>query len=78
MVIVNKTMLLFSGEMWIGVLLTVVVELIPGRVRTTAVALYMFIITNIGGNVPLLVPLLQAQFESTGLNKSDSLRGELV
>jgi hypothetical protein len=63
--------------MWIGVLLTVVVELLPGRVRTTAIALYMFIITNIGGNVPLLVPLLQKQFESTGVSKTDSLRGEL-
>lgn len=36
------------GEMWIGVTLAVVVEVVPSNVRTVAVAIYLFIITNIG------------------------------
>lgn len=43
------------GEMWIGVTLTVVIESVPSHLKTTSVALYLFIITNIGGNAPLLV-----------------------
>ena len=43
------------GEMWIGVTLTVVIESVPAHLKTTSVALYLFIITNIGGNAPLLV-----------------------
>ncbi|XP_043914060.1 uncharacterized protein LOC122790598 [Protopterus annectens] len=46
------------GEMWVGVTLAILVELVPPVVRTSAVAFYLFIITNIGGNVPLLVPPL--------------------
>nr|XP_015222496.1 PREDICTED: D-galactonate transporter-like isoform X1 [Lepisosteus oculatus]XP_015222497.1 PREDICTED: D-galactonate transporter-like isoform X1 [Lepisosteus oculatus] len=46
------------GEMWVGVALAILVELVPSAVRTSSVAFYLFIITNIGGNAPLLVPLL--------------------
>ena len=48
-----------TGEMWVSVTLAVVVELVPSAVRATAVAFYFFIITNIGGNLPLLVPPLE-------------------
>ncbi len=47
------------GEMWVGVTLTVVVELVPNTIRSPAIAGYLFIISIIGGNVPLLVPLLK-------------------
>lgn len=47
------------GEMWVGVTLTVVVELVPNTIRSPAVAGYLFIISIIGGNVPLLVPPLK-------------------
>ncbi|XP_051893078.1 probable galactarate/D-glucarate transporter GarP isoform X2 [Pristis pectinata] len=43
------------GEMGIGVALTIVVELVSPTVRTPVVAIYIFIISNIGGNAPLLV-----------------------
>ncbi|XP_077986710.1 MFS-type efflux pump MSMEG_3705-like [Glandiceps talaboti] len=46
------------GEMWVGVTLAVIVELVPASVRTASVAVYFFIITNIGGSMPLLVPVL--------------------
>ncbi|EDV27969.1 uncharacterized protein TRIADDRAFT_12709, partial [Trichoplax adhaerens] len=44
------------GEMWIGVTLAVIVEVVPSNIRTVAVAIYLFIITNIGGLMPLLIP----------------------
>ncbi|XP_013388870.1 protein spinster homolog 1 [Lingula anatina] len=62
------------GEMWVGVTLAVVVELVPSKVRTSAVAVYLFIITNIGGNIPLLVPPLQTAFEVMTDDKAESLR----
>ncbi|KAK3775211.1 hypothetical protein RRG08_009998 [Elysia crispata] len=65
------------GEMWVGVTLAVGVELVPAQVRTAAVAVYLFIITNIGGNVPLLVPPIQHSFEDRGWTKAESLRGAL-
>lgn len=49
--------------MWIGVALTVVVELVPKALRTSVVAFYLFIISIIGGNMPLAVPPLK---ETTG------------
>ncbi|CAL1540212.1 unnamed protein product [Lymnaea stagnalis] len=65
------------GEMWVGVTLAVVVELVPSHMRTSAVAFYLFIISNIGGNVPLLVPLIEKSFENNGYTKTESLRGAL-
>ncbi|XP_072045497.1 MFS-type efflux pump MSMEG_3705-like [Amphiura filiformis] len=56
------------GEMWVGVTLAVVVELVPSAVRATAVAFYLFIITNIGGNMNLLVsPIEKASSLKTAL-----------
>ena len=49
------------GEMWIGVCLVTVVELVPVGVASAAVALYLFIINNIGGNLSLLIPPLQSK-----------------
>ena len=47
------------GEMWVGVSLAVVVELVPSDMRVTATAVYFFIISNIGGAAPLLVAPLR-------------------
>ncbi|CAH1272345.1 SPNS2 [Branchiostoma lanceolatum] len=56
------------GEMWVGVTLAVVVELVPSYIRTSTVAVYLFISTNIGGNSPLLVtPLRKATSFRTAL-----------
>lgn len=45
--------------MWVGVTLTVVVELVPNMIRSPAIAGYLFVISIIGGNMPLLVPPLK-------------------
>lgn len=47
------------GEMWIGVCLTVVVEL-QRRKSTSAVAIYMFVINMLGGNMVVLVAPLSS------------------
>ncbi|XP_046379348.2 MFS-type efflux pump MSMEG_3705-like [Haliotis rufescens] len=65
------------GEMWVGVTLAVLVELVPSNVRAGAVAVYLFIISNVGGNVPLLVPYIQSSFEARGFTKVQALRGSL-
>ncbi|CAH1785992.1 unnamed protein product [Owenia fusiformis] len=65
------------GEMWVGVTLAVVIELVPWSVRTGAIAFYLFIISNIGGNVPLLVPPIQKAFQNLGYTYTPALRGAL-
>lgn len=66
------------GEMWIGVCLSVVVDLVPEKLRITGIGVYFFIITNIGGNMQVLVPpvqnLLQRTFDLTNLG---AFRGAL-
>ena len=43
------------GEMWVGVSTAIVVDLAPSQIKTTVVAVYLFIITIIGGNFNLIV-----------------------
>ncbi|CAG7718590.1 unnamed protein product [Allacma fusca] len=66
------------GEMWVSVTLAVLVELVPEEIKTTAVAVYFFIISNIGGNMPLMVPLIRQVFETYGYPPIDSLRHALL
>lgn len=66
------------GEMWIGVCLSVVVELVPERLRITGIGVYFFVITNIGGNMQVLVPVVQDFFASTfNLATLQAFRGAL-
>lgn len=51
------------GEMWIGVTTAVVIDLVPKQIRTTAIAVYLFIITLIGGNFNVLVSPLKTAFD---------------
>eukprot|EP00753_Platysulcus_tardus_P002744 PLAT11858.1.p1 GENE.PLAT11858.1~~PLAT11858.1.p1 ORF type:complete len:470 (-),score=246.17 PLAT11858.1:83-1492(-) len=45
------------GEMWVGVALAVIGELVPPQMRVTSTSIYFFIISNIGGAALLLVPV---------------------
>lgn len=64
--------------MWVGVTLTVLVELVPEKLRTTGVGLYFFIISNIGGNMQIIVPPIQNLIKKTfKLNDIDAFRGVL-
>ena len=44
-----------AAEMWYGVVLAIVVELVEPDVKSSTVAIFLFIINNIGGNMPLAV-----------------------
>ena len=55
------------GEMWVGVMLALVLELTPVPMRVISVGVYYFIIANVGGNMPLLVPLLQPKLGQKGM-----------
>ena len=46
---------LVFGEMWIGVCLAAIVELVQPNVRATSVALYLLIMNTVGGNINVLV-----------------------
>ena len=48
------------GEMWIGTSLAVVTHLVPPEVVSLTVAIYTFIINNIGSSLNLLVPVLSS------------------
>ncbi|KAK2143591.1 hypothetical protein LSH36_829g00010 [Paralvinella palmiformis] len=65
------------GEMWIGITLAVLVEVVPTPLRTLGVAVYLFIISNIGGNMPLVVSPLQRLFVQKGITRVDALRDAL-
>lgn len=48
------------GEMWIGTSLAVVIHLVPPDVVSLIVAMYTFIINNIGSSLNLLVPVMSS------------------
>ncbi|CAG9805715.1 unnamed protein product [Chironomus riparius] len=45
----------FFAEMWFGIVFAVIVEIVPLEVRSSIVGVFMFVINNIGGNLPILV-----------------------
>nr|XP_002127145.1 uncharacterized protein LOC100183908 [Ciona intestinalis] len=47
------------AEMWYGVAVTVIVELVPVKIRSTAVGMYGFVLGNVGGNLPVIVTKLK-------------------
>ena len=54
--------LLFSyltGEMWFAVALAVAMEMVPYDISSSGVALYLFVINIIGGNINLILPPLE-------------------
>ena len=51
------------GEIWIGVASAMIVDLTPTIIRTSSIALYLFIITIIGWNFNILVPYLTKAFK---------------
>ncbi|XP_043478293.1 putative metabolite transport protein HI_1104 isoform X2 [Leptopilina heterotoma] len=45
----------FFAEMWFGILFAILVEIVPLSVRSTTVGIFLFVMNNIGGNLPILV-----------------------
>ena len=51
----------FLAETWFSILFTVMVEIVPAEVRSATIAIFLFLMNNTGGNLPLLVdPVNQA------------------
>jgi hypothetical protein len=44
--------------MWVGVCLSVLVELVPEKLRTTGIGFYFFVISNIGGNMQYKIVII--------------------
>jgi len=45
----------FFAEMWFGIVFAIVVEIVPLRVRSSTIGVFLFVMNNIGGNLPILV-----------------------
>lgn len=43
------------AEMWFGIVFAILVEIVPLQVRSTTVGVFLFVMNNIGGNLPILV-----------------------
>lgn len=41
--------------MWFGIVFAVLVEIVPVQVRSTTIGIFLFVMNNIGGNLPILV-----------------------
>lgn len=41
--------------MWFGIVFAIVVEIVPLKLRSTTVGIFLFVMNNIGGNLPILV-----------------------
>lgn len=46
---------IFTAEMWFGILFAILVEIVPLHVRSTTVGIFLFVMNNIGGNLPIAV-----------------------
>ena len=56
------------AETWFAILFTVIVEIVPADVRAVVVGIFLFLMNNIGGNIPILVePLEDATSKRTAL-----------
>lgn len=45
----------FFAEMWFGIVFAIVVEIVPLRVRSSTIGIFLFVMNNIGGNLPIAV-----------------------
>jgi len=45
----------FFAETWFGILFAILVELVPADVRSFTVGVFLFIMVNVGGNLPVIV-----------------------
>ena len=45
----------FCAETWFAILFTVIVEIVEPSVKAISIAVFLFIMNNIGGNLPVIV-----------------------
>merc|ERR1719228_566272 len=59
----------FFAETWFSLLFTVLVEIVPSSVRSVCIGTFLFMMNNVGGNLPLLIDPL-AKIPGLGLQKA--------
>lgn len=52
----------FFAETWFAVLFTVMVEVVPTDVRSIVIAIFLFLMNNIGGQIPLIITPMKDVF----------------
>jgi len=52
----------FFAETWFAVLFTVIVEIVDPTVRSTIIAIFLFSMNQVGGNLPVVVTSLKSYF----------------
>ncbi|CAB0043370.1 unnamed protein product [Trichogramma brassicae] len=45
----------FFAEMWFGIVFAILVEIVPLSMRSTTIGIFLFVMNNVGGNLPILV-----------------------
>merc|ERR1712126_315319 len=50
------------AETWFAILFTVIVEVVAPEVRATAIALFLFAMNQVGGNLPVVIDPLRSAF----------------
>merc|ERR1712200_337477 len=53
----------FLAETWFAVLFTVIVEIVEPEVRSTCIAVFLFLMNLVGGNLPVIVAPLREHFQ---------------
>jgi len=53
----------FFAETWFAVLFTVIVEIVDAEVRATCIAIFLFCMNQVGGNLPLIITPLKAHLD---------------
>jgi len=56
----------FFAETWFSLVFTVLVEIVPASIRSVCIGTFLFLMNNVGGNVPLLIDPL-AKLQGLGL-----------
>ena len=44
-----------TAETWFSLLFTVLVEIVPPNIRSMCIGTFLFLMNNVGGNLPMLV-----------------------
>lgn len=66
---INLGISYFFAEMWFGIVFAILVEVVPLRLRSTTVGIFLFVMNNIGGNLPILVdPVAKAYNYRVAIN----------
>ena len=65
-----------SGEMFISVTSAALVELVPADLRSSTMAVFTFIATNVGGSLQLLLGPIVSAFRAGGATYEQAFRSE--